>query len=73
VDLLGTPGFIASVEDTIIAKLEWAAATDSQRQLRDVAGMVAVAGDGLDRKYVDRWVAALALRETWDRVTSAAG
>lgn len=33
-DLLGTPGFIASVEDTIIARLEWAAKTAPERQLR---------------------------------------
>jgi hypothetical protein len=67
-DLLGTRGFIATVEDTIIAKLEWAAATDSERQLRDVSGMVAVAGNALDREYLDRWIAELGLGETWRRV-----
>lgn len=55
VDLLGTPGFIASVEDVILAKLEWAAATGSDRQLRDVAAMVAVSGDGLDSAYLTTW------------------
>ena len=69
-DLLGTPGFIASVEDTIIAKLEWAATTESERQLRDVAGMVAVGGDGIDHVYVERWVEALGLQEAWRQVTN---
>jgi hypothetical protein len=67
-DLLGTPGYIATVEDTVVAKLEWAAATDSERQLRDVAGMLAVAGDDVDRDYVVRWVETLGLREVWRRV-----
>ena len=67
-DLLGTPGWIATVEDMVVAKLEWAASTDSERQLRDVAGMLAVGGDDVDRDYVVRWVEALGLREVWRRV-----
>jgi hypothetical protein len=67
-DLLGTPGYIATVEDMIVAKLEWAVATDSERQLRDVAGMLAVAGDDVDRDYVVRWVDALGLSDVWRRV-----
>lgn len=70
-DLLGTRGFIASVEDTIIAKLEWAATTGSERQRRDVAGMLAVGGDTVDRAYVDRWVDALGLRDVWTEVLRA--
>lgn len=68
VDLLGTPGFIVSAEDLIIAKLEWAAATDSDRQLRDVAGMLAVGGDAIDQEYLTRWITALGLTDTWKRV-----
>jgi hypothetical protein len=68
-DLLGTPGYIATVEDMVVAKLEWAAATDSERQLRDVAGMLAVGGDDVDRDYIVRWVEALGLREVWRRVS----
>jgi hypothetical protein len=68
-DLLGTPGYIATVEDMVVAKLEWAVATDSERQLRDVAGMLAVGGDDVDRDYIIRWVEALGLREVWRRVS----
>jgi len=67
-DLLGTPGFIASVEDTIVAKLEWAATTESERQLRDVAGMLAVGGEAIDLAYVERWVGALGLDGVWTSV-----
>ena len=69
-DLLGTPAFIASVEDMIIAKLEWSVPFDSDRQLRDVASMLAVSGDAIDQGYVDRWVQALGLEEAWRKVTS---
>jgi hypothetical protein len=68
-DLLGTQAFVASVEDTIIAKLEWAATTESERQLRDVEGMLAIGGDLLDRGYVERWVHALGLEPVWAEVT----
>lgn len=68
-DLLGTPGYIATVEDMVVAKLEWAAATDSERQLRDVAGMLEIGGDDVDRDYVVRWIEALGLGEVWRRVS----
>lgn len=68
-DLLGTPAFIASVEDMIIAKLEWSIPFDSDRQLRDVASMLAVSGDAIDRGYIEGWVRALGLDDAWRRVT----
>jgi hypothetical protein len=71
VDLLGTSGFITSAEDLVIAKLEWAAATDSDRQRRDVIGILAVA-DEIDLAYVERWAAALGLQATWASVKEEA-
>jgi hypothetical protein len=72
VELLGSTGFIASVEDVILAKLEWAAATGSERQIRDVAAMVAVSGDALDAEYLRTWSERLgvapALRGVLDAV-----
>lgn len=69
VDLLGRPGFIVSVEDLIIAKLEWAAETESERQLRDVRSMLDVGRDAIDSAYVAGWVARLGLEDAW-RVAS---
>lgn len=71
-DLLGTTGYLATAEDMIIAKLEWAAATDSERQRRDVAGMLAVGGDAIDRGYIARWVEALGLHAVWAEATDEA-
>jgi hypothetical protein len=69
VDILGTPGFMATAEDMIIAKLEWAAASDSERQLRDVEGIWAANREHLDLQYLGHWMQALGLTETWNRVS----
>ncbi|HET9987907.1 MAG TPA: hypothetical protein VFQ65_05290 [Kofleriaceae bacterium] len=58
---------VATAEDTIIAKLEWAKLSASERQLSDVAGILAVRGDDLDFAYVERWVHQLGLAAEWER------
>jgi phosphoglycolate phosphatase-like HAD superfamily hydrolase len=66
-DILGTPGFVTTAEDLVLAKLEWAAMSGSERQLSDVAGILAIAGP-LDAAYIDRWAEVLGVREAWRRV-----
>ncbi|MBA3395239.1 MAG: hypothetical protein H0T89_21505 [Deltaproteobacteria bacterium] len=56
---------IATAEDTIIAKLEWSKASGSERQLEDVAGILRVRGENLDRAYIQRWVDELGLAAQW--------
>jgi hypothetical protein len=66
--LLGVPVFVASPEDTIVAKLEWSRASGgSERQRRDVAGVLATMGAELDRVYVERWVSELDLAHEWEQ------
>lgn len=72
VDLLGTSSWVASPEDMIVAKLEWAAATDSDRQLSDVAAMVSVGAGAMDIAYVECWVTELGLHDGWSRVQASA-
>jgi hypothetical protein len=57
----------ASVEDTIIAKLEWAKQGSSERQLTDVAGILRLHSESLDRAYLEKWLDALELRAQWER------
>ena len=64
---------IATAEDTILAKLEWAVAGESDRQLRDVARILAVSGAALDRAYLGRWVTQLGLEESFERAEGLAG
>ena len=70
-DVMGVPTYVASVEDVIVSKLEWAKAGGSERQLEDVRELVRLKDTELDRSYVDQWVARLDLRELWDRAVSA--
>lgn len=65
--VLGVPVFVASPEDTIVAKLEWSKlAGGSQRQRRDVAGILATVGAALDRAHIERWVRDLELADEWE-------
>ena len=55
----------ASVEDVVLHKLRSydEGGRISERQWRDVVGMIAVHGDDLDREHLDRWTDHLGIRE----------
>jgi hypothetical protein len=63
---------IATAEDTILAKLEWAKAGASDRQLEDVAGILRVQ-TSLDVAYLDRWIDELDVRPQWERAQLLVG
>jgi hypothetical protein len=65
--LAGIPLTIVRAEDIIVAKLEWAKLAESERQLRDVVGILMVQGGALDRGRIERWVAELSLGPLWGR------
>ena len=67
-ELLGIQLALTTVEDLIIAKLEWSELGVSELQRRDVAGIIESAGDEIDLAYVERWIDELGLRPAWDRV-----
>ncbi len=69
--IFGAEVFVVTAEDSILSKLEWAKLTDSERQLRDVAGILSVHGASLDRAYLERWVAGLGVEAQWARVSGA--
>jgi hypothetical protein len=73
VRLLDTETDVATAEDTIIAKLEWATEGQSERQLRDVAAILESQGEALDQDYIDRWVRALELEDAWARARGLTG
>jgi hypothetical protein len=72
-ELLGTSVCIASAEDVILSKLEWAKMAESERQIDDVVGILRTQGTDVDVEYVKRWVAVLALQSEWDRASAQAG
>jgi len=64
--LLGVQVLMASAEDTILAKLEWSKASGgSERQRRDIAGIVATQGESLDQTYLWHWLRELELEAEW--------
>ena len=69
VDLEGASIALATAEDTILTKLEWARrAAGSQRQLADARGIVDVRGDELDSAYIERWAEALGVLDLWHQL-----
>ena len=66
--IFGVPVFVATPEDTILSKLEWAKLGESERQLRDVEGVMAMAGAELDRAYIEHWARELGVTALWERV-----
>jgi len=73
ISLQGLRLFIASAEDVIVAKLEWAKLAKSQRQIDDVATILRLRGDVLDRSYLEGWISELDLKAQWIVARSAAG
>ena len=64
---------VATAEDVLIAKLEWAKMGESHRQLEDVASIIRVKGDDLDTAYVETWVSELGLEQQWTAAKALAG
>lgn len=59
VEFVGTRVWVATVEDTILAKLEWARLGGSARQIEDVAALLRIWAGRLDDAYVAHWTAEL--------------
>lgn len=53
--LLEVDVHLATAEDTVLAKLEWAAMSGSDRQIADAASVLSVRAEALDQEYLDRW------------------
>ena len=67
-NLEGLTLYVATAEDVLLAKLEWAKLGGSPRQLEDVAGLWQVRGPDLDVPYIRRWAAELGVTAEWEAV-----
>ncbi len=65
---------VASPEDTILTKLEWyrAGGETSERQWRDVVGVMQVQLHQLDQAYLERWAAELGVSDLLQRAWTEA-
>jgi len=67
--------FFASAEDTVLAKLEWyqKGGCISDRQWRDILGVIKVQGEALDQAYLQEWAGRMALGDLLEKALRAAG
>ncbi len=67
--------YVASAEDIVLAKLERfrIGGEVSERQWRDVLGVLKVQGERLDQDYLRRWADALNVSDLLERALSEAG
>ncbi len=65
--------WLISPEDLILAKLQWGARSQSEKQWRDVLGVMKVQGDHLDRSVLIQWAKAIGLEDDLNRALQASG
>jgi hypothetical protein len=63
VTIEGVEVHVATPEDTVLAKLEWARMGASDRQLADAAAVLAALRDQIDYAYLDRWAEELGVTD----------
>ncbi len=67
--------YVASAEDTILAKLEWyrMGGESSERQWSDVLGVLKAQGERLDLSYLRHWAAELRINDLLEQALKEAG
>ena len=59
---------VCSPEDVIIAKMRFYKEGQSPKHLRDIAGVLDLQGESLDREYIAKWARAMQLQEVWHTI-----
>ncbi len=67
--------FVTSAEDTVLAKLDWyrQGGGVSDRQWRDILGVLKVQAEALDRAYLSEWAPRLKVTDLLSRALEEAG
>lgn len=73
IKLFGRHVMAVTPEDCILSKLEWAKAGESERQLRDVAGVIKLQAKTLDWDYIDKWARELTVDAQLEEARALAG
>jgi len=70
----GASLYAATAEDSVLRKLLWfrAGGDVSERQWRDVLGILRVSGSRMDREYLERWAAQLGVHDLLQRAFTQA-
>jgi hypothetical protein len=73
VNLQGGSLFVARPEDVVVSKLEWAKLAQSQRHIKDVAGILRTRWGSLDRAYLEKWILELGIEAERNGARRAVG
>lgn len=67
--------FVKTAEDTVLRKLQWyrSGGEVSDRQWRDVLGVLMAVGEELDREYLHRWARRLGVSDLLERAEGETG
>lgn len=61
----GVAGHVSAPEDVILKKLQFYQQGESDKHLRDIASMIKVSGEDMDRQYLDSWASKLGVAGEW--------
>lgn len=64
----GLEADFAAPEDVIVKKLQYYVEGGSEKHLRDIAGILRISPDEVDRDYVADWAERLGLSEIWEAI-----
>lgn len=64
--------YIAAPEDVIIGKLWYYSEGGGDRHLRDIAGILRITGEGVDRAEIEHWAQELGYLDVWRQVVAKA-
>ena len=67
-EIIGKRVYFSSPEDLILSKLRWWGETGSSRHAEDIASVLAVSGEQLDREYLKKWAERLGHKDLLDKV-----
>ena len=59
---------VCSPEDVILSKMRYYQEGQSPKHLRDIAGVLDLQGELLDRIYIARWATSLKMQELWEQI-----
>lgn len=65
--------YFASPEDTVLSKIHWGMQSQSEKQWRDILGILKVQAEQLDCDYLNRWAAKLGFSERLTQALVEAG
>lgn len=69
----GLDATFASPEDVILRKMQYFKEGGSEKHLRDIAAVLKIQGERVDRKYIEEWTDRLNVTDVWVRIVEQVG